>query len=249
MFKVMIVDDEPIIRTGLKHVVDWGELGFKIVSEAKNGLDALKKLEEEPVDLIITDIKMPQMDGIELLEVLREKNNDVSGVLLSGFAEFAYAQKGLSLGAIDYLLKPMDPTNIKEVLEKVYKKFTNDKMIKEQTEYLNKKLELTRSFSREKVINDIIHGKNLGKLWLLVEEYDIPLINNLVQVAILELDDFEEQGEDWILNGEYESIVENTSYNKQELEDEDYINSIISEGGLGSINIIIQPKRLQIKSS
>ena len=121
MFKVMIVDDEPIIRTGLKHVVDWGELGFKIVSEAKNGLDALKKLEEEPVDLIITDIKMPQMDGIELLEVLREKNNDVSVVLLSGFAEFAYAQKGLSLGAIDYLLKPMDPTNIKEVLEKVYK--------------------------------------------------------------------------------------------------------------------------------
>ena len=248
MFKVMIVDDEPIIRTGLKHVVDWGELGFKIVSEAKNGLDALKKLEEEPVDLIITDIKMPQMDGIELLEVLREKNNDVSVVLLSGFAEFDYAQKGLSLGAIDYLLKPMDPTNIKEVLEKVYKKFTNDKMIKEQTEYLNKKLELTRSFSREKVINDIIHGKNLGKLWLLVEEYDIPLINNLVQVAILELDDFEEQGEDWILNGEYESIVEKIQVIiKQELEDEDYINSIISEGGLGSINIIIQPKKITNK--
>lgn len=120
MFKVMVIDDEPIIRTGLRHVVDWESLGFQIVA-SKNGIEALNKLENEAIDLIITDIKMPQMDGIELLKALREKDNPVKVILLSGYAEFAYAQKGLSLGAMDYLLKPMDPVNIEEVLKKYIK--------------------------------------------------------------------------------------------------------------------------------
>lgn len=248
MFKVMVIDDEPIIRTGLRHVVDWESLGFQIVAEAKNGIEALNKLENEAIDLIITDIKMPQMDGIELLKALREKDNPVKVILLSGYAEFAYAQKGLSLGAMDYLLKPMDPVNIEEVLKKVHKRLTDEKKKEEHTQYLNEKLELTRSFLREKVISDIIHGKNLDKLYTLIEEYDIPLTNHFVQVAIIELDDFEEQGEDWLLNGMYEEIADKVqTIIKQELEKENHITSIISMGGLGSINIIIQAKDISDK--
>lgn len=248
MFKVMVIDDEPIIRTGLRHVVDWESLGFQIVAEAKNGIEALNKLENEAIDLIITDIKMPQMDGIELLKALREKDNPVKVILLSGYAEFAYAQKGLSLGAKDYLLKPMDPVNIEEVLKKVHKRLTDEKKKEEHTQYLNEKLELTRSFLREKVISDIIHGKNLDKLYTLIEEYDIPLTNHFVQVAIIELDDFEEQGEDWLLNGMYEEIADKVqTIIKQELEKENHITSIISMGGLGSINIIIQAKDISDK--
>lgn len=226
----MIIDDEPIIRMGLKHVINWEDLGFKIVQEAKNGNDALGKFEEKPVDLIITDIKMPQMDGLDLLKALREKNNDVCVILLSGFAEFTYAQKGIEFGAFDYILKPMNPTDIEEVLNRAYKKLMN-----------NEKLKRSVLFSRDKVINDILQGKNLDKLYTLIKEYDLSFIRNQVQAAILELDDFEQQGEVWIQNGEYESILGKIkSIIEQEMKNNDDISSIITEGDLGSINIIMQ---------
>ena len=120
MFKVMIVDDVEIFRKDLKRLKVWGERsGFIIAEEAQNGVEALKKLELNPVDLIITDIRMPHMDGLELLHTVSEKKLCPVTVLLSDFTEYTYARQGILFGAFDYIGKPADEDQLLELLNRI----------------------------------------------------------------------------------------------------------------------------------
>lgn len=114
----MLVDDEEIVRIELKRLIDWNALGFDIKIEAKNGADAIMKLNDISIDLVITDIKMPKIDGIELLRHIKENKLCSCIIFLSGYSDFKFAQQGLILGAFDYILKPVDP----EVLDNVLKR-------------------------------------------------------------------------------------------------------------------------------
>ena len=98
MYKLMFVDDEKLILDGLKYILDWNSMDLEIVHEAKNGRDALDKFKEEPVDIVITDINMPIMSGLTLINEIKKINKDVSFIVLSGYDEFSYAQKAISLG-------------------------------------------------------------------------------------------------------------------------------------------------------
>ena len=120
MLKVLLVDDEPFILQGLKLLVDWEKEGFRIAGTAANGMEALAFLKKEKVDLVIADIKMPQMTGMELLEHIRkEKISDAYFVILSGYAEFSFAQQAMQNDCTDYLLKPVDSEILCKVLNKV----------------------------------------------------------------------------------------------------------------------------------
>lgn len=115
---ILVVDDEYNTRMGVSYTLQqWGGDKAEIVV-AENGLQALNMLREREYDLLITDIRMPLMTGIELLETLREEKNEVSAILLTGFAEFEYAQQGLRLGAVDYLLKPVQQSELIQTAEK-----------------------------------------------------------------------------------------------------------------------------------
>ncbi|MNJ52505.1 putative response regulatory protein [compost metagenome] len=105
------------------------------IAVAENGMQALKMLREREYDVLITDIRMPLMTGIELLETLREENNEIAAVLLTGFAEFEYAQQGLRLGAIDYLLKPVQQSELIQTAEKA---LNAARLAKERRERLKK---------------------------------------------------------------------------------------------------------------
>ena len=120
MLKVMLVDDEPYILQGLQVLIDWESGGFEIVATCSNGKEALKYLSENQVDLVITDIRMPEMTGLELLEtVKREKISDAEFVLLTGYDDFTYTQQAIRNGCFDYILKPVLEEELISVLHKV----------------------------------------------------------------------------------------------------------------------------------
>ena len=105
MFKVMIVDDEVLVRVGLKTTIDWEAIGFTIVSEAANGEQAYENYLKYRPDVIITDIKMPKQDGIWLVEKIRKEDADARILVLTCYDEFTFVRKALKAGANDYILK------------------------------------------------------------------------------------------------------------------------------------------------
>lgn len=123
MLRVLLVDDEPFVVQGLRVFVDWNAEGFEIAATAGDGEEALEYLREHEVDLIIADIKMPGMSGLELLEKIRSE--DLSGgayfIILSGYGDFAYAQQAIRNKCMDYLLKPVEKEELLRILRKVAK--------------------------------------------------------------------------------------------------------------------------------
>lgn len=120
MLKVVLADDEPYIVQGISMIIDWEQEGFEIVGVADNGLSALEIIKQKDPDLVIADIMMPQMTGLELLEKVRTENvSDANFVILSGYSEFDYAKTAMKYGSLDYLLKPLDKDELLGILEKV----------------------------------------------------------------------------------------------------------------------------------
>lgn len=120
MLNVLLVDDEYFIAQGLLHLIDWGAEGYQIVSIASNGMEALEYLKENKVDLIIADIKMPVMSGLELLENIRERGMlETNFVILSGYNEFEYAKRAMRSDCMGYLLKPVQKEELLTILRKI----------------------------------------------------------------------------------------------------------------------------------
>ncbi|MCC3371521.1 response regulator transcription factor [Cohnella sp. REN36] len=118
MYNVWIVDDEPFILKGLSGIVNWPDLGLVLAGQAENGQDALEQIEAAgaQVDILITDISMPEMDGLTLLEELRRRNPELKAIILSGYNEFEYIKQGMKLGIENYLLKPINLQELRETL-------------------------------------------------------------------------------------------------------------------------------------
>lgn len=120
MLQVLLVDDEPFIVQGLSMLIDWNYYGFEIAKTAANGKEALEFLRGKKIDLIITDIKMPEMSGFELLEtVKKEELSDAYFVILSGYSDFSYTKQAIRYDCMDYILKPVQQEELLEVLQKV----------------------------------------------------------------------------------------------------------------------------------
>ena len=108
MYRVLVVDDEKIEREGIKFLLSREEGEFKI-SEASNGRQALEILRNEEIDLLLTDIKMPHMDGLELAKKAKEEKEELQIVIFSGYNDFSFAQEAIRYGVKEYVLKPVDP--------------------------------------------------------------------------------------------------------------------------------------------
>ncbi len=129
MLRVLLVDDEPFIVQGMTVLVDWEAEGFEIVATASDGKEALEYLKENKVDLIIADIKMPIMTGIELLRTIRkEEISDAHFVILSGYDDFGYAQQAIRNKCMDYVLKPVEKEQLLQILRKVSCMSANEQM-------------------------------------------------------------------------------------------------------------------------
>lgn len=119
MYKVLIADDERIAREGLKNSIHWERLGLTLCGVAKNGLEALALIQQELPDIVISDIKMPGLNGIELLEKVKPSHPNILFILLSAYGEFEFAQHAMRYGVKHYLLKPSNNDKIEQVLQNV----------------------------------------------------------------------------------------------------------------------------------
>lgn len=119
MIKMMIVDDEPVIREGMMNIIDWENLGVEIVGTASNGRDGLAKAIDKKPDIVITDIRMPVVDGIRFSAELRDKLPKVRIVFLTGYSDFEYSRHAIRVNAADYLLKPVNTEELIDLVQRL----------------------------------------------------------------------------------------------------------------------------------
>lgn len=117
MRKVWFVDDEPLIVQGLSAIMDWSRFNFEVAGTARDGAEALEQLRDEPVDLLITDIMMPKMNGLELIQKIKELHPHTRFIILSGYEEFDYVKRGIKLGIQNYILKPINLEELESTIE------------------------------------------------------------------------------------------------------------------------------------
>lgn len=159
MMKLVIVEDEDIIREGLIAYVDWAKLGFEVVGEAMNGRSGLDIIREKKPDVILTDIRMPVMDGLEMLSELRSEKNDTSVVILSGYEDFEYARRAMKLGVSEYILKPLNIKKLEEVMGRIFEEHATKKQYIEEYERLKKEKDYNRQQTMRHLITQVLQQR------------------------------------------------------------------------------------------
>jgi two-component system response regulator YesN len=157
MLKVVIVEDEPIVREGLQSC-DWASLGCEISGTAEDGQEGLLQLERLKPDIMITDIKMPCLDGIELSRRAKEKFPGLHIIILTGYADFSYAQNALQIGVSDFLLKPIDFRSLAKTITKMASSIRNTKEQQDRYHHLREKLAGMMATLKKQVIYDLLYG-------------------------------------------------------------------------------------------
>lgn len=162
MLKVVLADDEKKICQLLQIIVDWNKLGFEIVETVHNGRDALEAVQRHQPDVIVTDIRMPECNGLELLHRVREEKQDIDVVIISGYRQFEYAHTALQDGAEDYLLKPIKKAELTAVLERIKARRQSRGEIQEKLDHMEdiqRSLEISTEKLQEQMMQEIISGK------------------------------------------------------------------------------------------
>lgn len=126
MLRLIIVDDEKIIRESIRSLIDWESLGIEVVGVCKNGLEAYDAILDSYPDIVLTDIKMPGLSGLELIEKLNDTRENIQFIILSGYSEFEYAKQAMRFGIRHYLLKPCNENQIIEAIEDVKKSLLSE---------------------------------------------------------------------------------------------------------------------------
>ena len=197
-YKVFLVEDEAVTREGIRDNVDWLASGFEFCGEAADGEMALPLLRTAQPDVLITDIKMPFMDGLQLSKIMRERMPWVKIIILSGHDEFEYAQQAIKIGVTDYLLKPITVQSLQNALQKLTVQLDRERQAQQHLKKLQGQVEENRSTLRERLLFKLIVGAvSPQELIETCQMLGLDLIarHYLVAILKLELSDCTEQYE------------------------------------------------------
>lgn len=169
MLKVLIADDEIKVSQLILHLIRWEELGMEVIGTVNDGVEAYEIIMEEQPDIVITDIRMPGMDGIELVEKVvgeTEPQRKVFFVIISGYSQFEYAQQAVKLGVEDYLLKPIKKKELEAVLHRILTKYHAHANALEEKESLQNHLQITRQKIRNGFLSELVdnHRQSILKM-------------------------------------------------------------------------------------
>ncbi len=189
MYKLIIVDDEEEVRRGIIETIKWDKFGFEIVGEAENGREALELIEENTPDVIITDISMPLMDGLQLAAAVQDEYPTVKIVILTGFDDFKFAQQAIKYGVIDYILKPILPKEISELMQKLKKQIDSEIEEKNDKEKLKQHYYESMPVLKENFLMSLVSGRQ-GKdeAERKISDFDLRIKGSCFAAAALSID-------------------------------------------------------------
>lgn len=156
MYKVLLVDDEELVIKGISSLISWEQHGFELLAAASNGKQALELFRSNPVDIVITDIRMPVMDGLQLIKQLKEESPLTEYIVLSGYGEYDYTSSAMELGVKHYLLKPSNEIKILEVLKKVTAKIEERALQQQFWDRLQSDFNKMLPHVKEQLLRDIV---------------------------------------------------------------------------------------------
>lgn len=160
MYRMMIVDDEILVRVGLKSTIDWESIGFTIVAEASNGEQAYELFQKYSPDVVMTDIKMPKMDGLKLTELIKSQNPKVKVILLTCYDEFTYAREAIKLGASNYVLKSeIEDEELINLMKEIRSELDKEMDKIEKYSILQHQINSNLTVLKEKLLSDLIESK------------------------------------------------------------------------------------------
>ncbi len=190
MLNIVIADDESGIIDLCKMLIEYPNA--QVIGEAHNGIELLQKIEALQPNTVITDISMPGMTGIELIEKVREAHPEINFVIMSGYTEFEYAQKALQLGVREYLVKPIQAVSLNQILEKIDRQLEQRQEEAEANANVRNKLEASRAVLMEKYLRDIRQSNAV---------LPIPVVDG---APVVQLQDYDIQVNRYVLDGRFE---------------------------------------------
>lgn len=177
LYSIILVDDEEEVRKSIIKKIEWQAAGFRVVGDAENGEDAMEKIEMLEPDVVLTDIRMPYMDGLALAEKVRQRYPSMKVVIFSGYDDFEYAQRAIKLNVSEYILKPVNVEELTSILKRIKENLDLEIEEKRNLSRLREKYRKSLPIIREQFFNELVH-KNLKKdlVEQKLKEYDIPIL-------------------------------------------------------------------------
>ncbi|WP_028561572.1 response regulator [Paenibacillus pinihumi] len=200
MYRVLLVDDEILDLKGMQTFIPWEELGMEVVAAVSSGFAASEILDQQPVDILVTDVHMPNMSGLELARKALDKNDKLKIIFVSGYQDFHYVKQALSLNACSYVLKPMDDNELIESLKKLREELNEDRKRLETEQQYKRMVPLIKNEYLVQLLEGVLSSEALG---VLLEEYKLNETNWPVYVVIAERDD-------WKIKRGSEEVIDET---------------------------------------
>ena len=189
-YKIILVDDEAEIRQGMIKKINWEEFGFTVVGEAENGIEALDVIDKTSPDIVITDIRMPFMDGIKLAENIKHRFPTTKVVIISGFDEIEYAQTAIGLGVLRYILKPINSIEMGKLLIEIKNILDEERHSKNDIQLLKQNYKKSLPILKERFLNHWIEDYvEVNMIEENIETFELESLTSQLGVAVLKPDD------------------------------------------------------------
>lgn len=164
MFRLLVVEDEEMIKNKILNNINWKENGFIEVFDASDGVEGLEIIRSNSVDIIITDIQMPKMSGIELIREIKSFNKTIKTIIITAYAEFEYAKESITLNVNDYILKPFKSKDLLDIVKKLTEEIIRERSERIELENLRKQLRENQKALQDKLFNDLLGNSFIGNI-------------------------------------------------------------------------------------